>query len=382
MAANAPAPTGDTVTSGSAAASNVDPVQTAPAPPASSRAPIRPQSSEPADERIVREWSELWRQRGGELAAGELVDVVASDAGLTVAEGAATGSLTSVAYSSAFPFDEVVPSWQVDTAGGSEIKVEVRALLQPGWTGWYTLGFWGDNARSQRGQDDANARVAIDTLKLRQPATAVQYRVTLTRGAEVAPLLRGFAVSLADSGRVAANVSPVRPEMARDLDVPRRSQLQDGGSLANEICSPTSLGMVLGFWDVVQPTQQVVRGVYDRGAGIYGNWPFNTAYAASLGVTAFVDRFNSITDLEDEIAAGRPVIISVNYREGELAGAYLRRTGGHILVVRGITSDGSVIVNDPFSPDAGSVRRVYRRDQVAKVWLNNAGGVVYRLSRE
>jgi hypothetical protein len=77
-------------------------------------------------------------------------------------------------------------------------------------------------------------------------------------------------------------------------------------------------------------------------------------------------------DLEKEIKAGRPVVIGILHR-GSLAAP----TGGHMLVVRGITAKGDFIVNDPYGsvndgysgPVTNGNQAVYSRAMLQKRWL-------------
>jgi uncharacterized protein YvpB len=193
----------------------------------------------------------------------------------------------------------------------------------------------------------------------------------------VTPTLRLLAVTFADRSR-----QPSGPKVdgaagrGRDLDVPGLSQVEQDPSIAYEICSPTSLTMVMRFWGVKRAVMETVRGVRDSAAGMYGNWSLNAAFAGSQGLESYVDRFYSIEQLEASIAAGRPIVASVLWRIGELDNAPSpSATTGHLIVVRGFTQGGDVVVNDPLGTGAG-IRRVYRRDQFTKIWLGQ-GGVVY-----
>ena len=109
-----------------------------------------------------------------------------------------------------------------------------------------------------------------------------------------------------------------------------------------------------------------------------GNWPFNTAYASSFGLRASVNRFDSLGQVERWVAAGVPVVASIAWKRGELSGAPIPGSDGHLLVIRGFDLSGNVIVNDPAGRDDSQVRRVYRRDEFARAWFSSGSdGVAY-----
>jgi hypothetical protein len=83
--------------------------------------------------------------------------------------------------------------------------------------------------------------------------------------------------------------------------------------------------------------------------------------------------------MESYVSAGVPVIASIRVRPGELDGAPYPKTDGHLLVVRGFTADGNVIVNDPYA-EPGSIRRVYQRAQFERVWQDGSHGAVYLIA--
>jgi hypothetical protein len=177
----------------------------------------------------------------------------------------------------------------------------------------------------------------------------------------------------------------------------------DGGGEA--WCSPTSTTMVLDYYDALPPARQyrwvdpdypdrvvahVARMTYDKGFGGTGNWPFNTGYAASrTGAEdggAFVTRLRSLGEAERFIAAGIPLIASITFGSGELSGAPISSTSGHLLVIVGFTKDGDVVVNDPAASSRAGVRRTYDRGQFEDAWLKRyasgssmrgSGGLVY-----
>jgi hypothetical protein len=185
---------------------------------------------------------------------------------------------------------------------------------------------------------------------------------------------------------------------ARTLNVPRYSQMthrgqypQYGGG-GQAWCSPTSLSMLLGYYRALPSAanyawvnksyadpwvDHVARVVYDYGYKGAGNWAFNTAYASNLTADAFVTRLTSLRDAERFIAAGIPLAASISFSRGQLSGAPISATAGHLVVIAGFTANGNVVVNDPAAPNNSSVRRTYDRGQFERAWLTRSSGTVY-----
>ena len=186
--------------------------------------------------------------------------------------GMTTGTLTSSEIATPFPFNEAVASWNAWAPAGGELSIQLRARLADGsWTGWYTMGIWSGAqdhtivARSVSGQEDSAGKVDIDTLKLNTPASGLQYRVILHSTLPGAnPTLRLVSVVYTDTRtRLDGTPPKVSGDWARDLPVPQRSQLIEEQSLRWDICSPTSVGMVLAYYGRNISTLQACRGVQD-----------------------------------------------------------------------------------------------------------------------
>ena|SRR5262245_34360199 len=330
-----------------------------------------------ADEPACPSGKAYWETTGfeGEHDATAALDGLALGAG---SRGRWTGPAVEAS------FLEAVPSWQADTPPGSWIEVELRASLDGEWTDWAKLGRWhSGEAPVARGSVGGQPLVDVDTLVLERPASAIQARVTLeATEPDGKPRLRALGLALSTGVDRAGAVGPLG--LASDLSVPSRSQMvfPDGGRVW---CSPTSLSMVMAYWaarvgeaswDLPVPT--VVRGVFDQARGIAGNWPFNTAFAAARGLRARVLRLASLAEVEPWTDAGVPVVASVRFRPGELPGAPISSAlGGHLLVVRGFTPGGDVLVNDPAAPSDRTVPRRYGRRAFERVWLNGSNGLVY-----
>jgi hypothetical protein len=230
-------------------------------------------------------------------------------------------------------------------------------------------------------------RWEVDTLALTNGAIATGFQVRATGEGD----LRTLAVAhYRRQGRDGSQQSRYtdRPAVGGAwgtfLPVPERAQRdveEDAARLGGQVCSPTCLAMVLAYHGSVYRTIDVARAAFDAGAGLYGNWPCNTGAAARLhkggrGWSAVV-KMDGFDPVEREIAAGRPVILSHRWERGDLEGAPVSRSNGHLIVVVGFTKDGHVVVNDPAAKTAGTVRRVYRRRELFRTWQIRGEGIAY-----
>jgi hypothetical protein len=317
-----------------------------------------------------------WREgtHNGTLAGPE---------GLTLIPGVSRG-VWRRRFEAEASFDRLVASlcpspWPV----GSGARLSARVRSPAGWKDWACLGVYGEAEDLPRSDPEA-ADVAVDLLRVGAGATELDVRLEVEAGPlGGSPQLRRLALEAWTTGSLLPEGTATRsPAWGRILDVPERSQQVEDPTLAARICSPTSLAMVLEFLGVSLPTAEVAAAVRDRAADLYGNWSFNVAFAAEHGHPATVRRLTSLADLEAEIEAGRPAVISHRYEAGQLSGAPLPRTDGHLAVVVGFSEAGDVVVNDPAAdPSQGeAVRRVYPRAELAAAWLERADGVAYLFS--
>jgi len=297
------------------------------------------------------------------------------------------GTLVSPVFDAARPFDTAIASWNATTPAGTWIQVELRAF-KPGAaaTRWYNMGVWASGTetikrRSAGRQRDARGQVNTDTLLLAgAPAYArYQYRLMLfTTDQRVSPTVRLMAVLTSNSEREqrGLDLASDRRAWGVELPVPMRSQMiyRGGGEVW---CSPTSTSMALAYWGYGVPVPTAAAATYDYVYTGNGNWPFNTAWAGTFGLESYVTRMGSMAQIEQWILAGVPVIISHAYNPGELPGAPLRRTAGHIMVIRGFDAAGNVIANDPAARTNDGVRIVYDRATLERLWLTRSRGTVY-----
>lgn len=346
-----------------------------------------------------------------DLSAGTATGVSYVGGALTLNAGVNDGTWLAPAEAVPFAFDELVSSWNATTPSGTWITVQMSATGSGRTTKWYTMGIWtSDPVPSRRtsvsGQGDTDGFVAIDTFirsKKASPLTSYQLLLGLHRdaGVSASPAVRLLAAMTSADSTYAIPSAPLGV-VRDDLGVPTYSQEihagefpeYDGGGEA--WCSPTSTAMIVDKWGYGPSAAELAsfpgalkpdgtpyvdpqvdfaaRGVFDWNYQGAGNWPFNAAYAASRGLNAFVTRLRSLAEAERFIAAGIPLVASIN---GRLPGFFFKKTSGHLLTIVGFTATGDVISNDPAVPTDGDAHKVYGRADFENVWLGGSAGIVY-----
>jgi hypothetical protein len=301
------------------------------------------------------------------------------------------GEAISPQINTPFSYKQAIASWNASTPPGSWLEVQFHAQYGTRWSKWYVLGIWAADtstiARHSVGaQKDSDGSVAADTFSSSAENAATntfQLKLRLFSADGVStPWVKNIAAAYSTSIPQSVNVSAGNPALwNRLIDVPKFSQMvyPDGGSVW---CSPTSTSMVLSFLDHYQGdcaprVHAAVDGVFDWIYEGHGNWPFNTAYAATFGYEGYVARFTSLAKVEEYVAAGVPVIMSIAWSKGDLTNSGVDSTNGHLLVLVGFDAEGNLIVNDPASPTNEVVRRTYLRSEFEPLWLQSSGGTVY-----
>jgi hypothetical protein len=140
--------------------------------------------------------------------------------------------------------------------------------------------------------------------------------------------------------------------------------------------APSPLAMLLAYRSFPVDVPVVAREVFDARYGGTGNWTFCTAFAGTLGFRAAVLHLRDLAHAHAFLADDIPLALSISWKAGELAGAPLPQSGGHLLVLRGIDENGDALVNDPAHP---SIRTGYPRGAFERAWLGH-GGVAFAVA--
>lgn len=285
-------------------------------------------------------------------------------------------------------FDMAVASWNADCPPGTWVRIELSASVDDGqtWSAWYEMASWGDAAtlkrqpRTGKIKADALGKVKEDTLALARPATRLRYRGWLfSDRPEATPLVTLAAVSVVDTTKTVPPDHSPGPAWGKEIRAEWRSQSKLPSDISWRGCGPTSTAMALTAHGVSVPTEKVAHAVWDELNELYGNWPFLAAGASALmrqsaeAIPAAGRKkvFKSYVawppdwkDVEAEILAGRPVLVSIYFGKGELKGSITEASDGHLVLVRGFTKQGDVVCLDPAARTEAKGRIVYNRHEL------------------
>jgi hypothetical protein len=264
----------------------------------------------------------------------------------------------------------LVPAFASLSLADSSVRFEVSVLAGGAWSAWIATATLGSAEFPPLPSADPALGVDVDVFKCAQPAERVRLRLRLRAGDPTSMLAAPWLLTLS-----ACDLGPLTPGGdggAARLSVPALSQMAEGGALAARICSPTSVAMVLGYLGARDDVQRLAADMFHPSLDIFGVWPAAIRAAGRRGVLGYLLRFPDWASAHWCLAHGLPVIASVRYGAGELNGAAIAQTTGHLLVLTG-DEQGDVLVNDPAAAEPSTVPRRYRRDELVRVWLERAG---------
>jgi hypothetical protein len=280
----------------------------------------------------------------------------------------------------------LLPSFSLLAGRSCSFRFEVSALIGGHWTPWIAATTIGAHVFPPEATSSGPLAVEVDLFRASAPVESVRLRARVHPASALThPLLVTLsACDLDQADDVRRPGDPRRrpgPTLGsaaiEPLRVPALTQMDEQADIRERICSPTSVAMVLEYWGQRANLKDLAAEIYHPGLDLYGIWPAAIAAAARRGVAGYLLRFPDWSAAAWCLAHGLPIIASLRYEVGELAGAPIPRTDGHLVVLTGedITH---VHVNDPAARASGEVPRRYRRDEVGRVWLER-GGVGYVL---
>ena len=273
----------------------------------------------------------------------------------------------------------LVPAFNALHPTPVSFRFEVAVQRGDGWSAWVAGATIGEARFTPLDARADGLAVEIDEFVADAPAPVVRVRLRVRADDRRALFAAPWLVSLsAWDGRLPAPPR-ARSDGGARLAVPALSQMDADEAIRMRICSPASVAMVLGYWGERVELASLAREIFHPALDRYGVWPAAIRAAGRYGVAGYLLRFPDWASAAWCLERGLPVIASVRYGAGELDGAAIPETSGHLLVLTGYAGD-EVLVNDPAATTSAGVARRYRRDQLCRVWLERAG-VCYVLVR-
>ncbi len=260
---------------------------------------------------------------------------------------------------------EILPclALQSHSEWGYQCTLEYR--LDDGLTRRSALAPIGTFTGSHNGPADGPVRADTDIWRIETPLRHAILHWHVHCAAPLLDIPALLAVSLRQTGEI-LQAEPTAGSV--ELAVPARSQMQLRAELANRVCSPTSVSMVLEFYRKTNDVYDIIAEAQHQPSGLYGVWPANIHAATRRGLMGYLLHFPDWQTARHLLDNGLPIIASVRYEEGELRNGAIARTRGHLLVVRGYAGD-QVLVNDPAAKSDAEVARAYDRREFCEIWL-------------
>jgi hypothetical protein len=264
-----------------------------------------------------------------------------------------------------------VPAFAVQASTPFSARLELSVRSDGAWSPWVGSVSLGPTAFDPLPSVEA-LDVDIDVFRTRAPVEVVRLRVRLRAPEPAALAARPWMLSLSSADGATAVTTPPTSARGVQIDVPARSQMEADAAIASRICSPTCVAMLLDFWRRPVPLADLAAEIFHAGTDLYGVWPAAILAAGRRGLAGYLLKFPDWESAHWCLARGLPIVASVRYAAGELAGAAAAETPGHLLVLTGWDGD-DVLVNDPAAATPATVARRYRREELERVWLGRTG---------
>ena len=274
-----------------------------------------------------------------------------------------------------------VPSFSALVEADVGFRLELSVHDGDAWSAWLAAAAVGPSDFAPLAALPPKDRLTcdVDVFTTGAPVHAVRLRVRLALTSAPRVLAAPWLLALSAWDRRPAPAAGPSTCAPVALAVPPVTQMDAPAAIALRICSPTSVAMVLRYWGGVADPVDVAADVFDAPLDRYGIWPAAIRAAARRGVLGYLLAFPDWASAAWCLERGMPVVASIQYAAGELEGAPMDATAGHLVVLTGCDGD-EALVNDPAAPSSMTVPRRYRVEALERVWLGRAavGYVFFR----
>jgi len=273
-------------------------------------------------------------------------------------------------WTSRTPARHLLPSLALLSGAPYGVRFELSGRRAGAWSPWVATATLGDVAFTAHADAANGLRTDIDEVHASPAVDAVRLRARIGGPGRRAVLDAPWLLTLSASDGVLAGRDGGAG--AASLAVPARTQMTEPEAVRLRVCSPTSVGMALEYLGRAVPTSTLAAEVFHAPSDRYGLWPAAVRAGAAHGVPGYLLRFTDWATAAWCLGRGLPIVASIRYAHGELAGAPMPETTGHLVVITGLEGE-DVLVNDPAAATAAEVPRRYRRDELTRAWLARTG---------
>ncbi len=286
-------------------------------------------------------------------------------------DGSTTGWVIFTADSSEELFNRGLPSWNGHVPNdNSSFMVQMRFKSGENWSPWLTVGFWKAYIWTSYGSTSySGGYIDYDYVKLNNYHKIWQFKVLLKRrnANEPSPEIHKLSFFVSDT-RTTANIdySALLNDKPDEIFIPTDHYYQYDldDDIGGDICSPTSVSMVLRSYQIPVDPVKFARDNYDPYWGIFGMWPRAVQNGSEYGLNGSVTRYRSWSEAREVLAIGGRIVMSV--------GPPLYQ--GHLMMLAGFDSNGNPLVHDPAKSNGYGY--LYNKNSLAKSWFDK-GGISY-----
>ena len=281
---------------------------------------------------------------------GTLEGVKIEEAGwvkaLVLEDGATEGTFTSHEYG-APDFVRMVACWNAAIYEGGAVEIWARAQVDGEWTDWLSWGRFTpyETRGSRKNKKCDGAYIDEDTFIVSGGyASALQMKAVLTRAAadDPSPALREMTMTLSGGDAkptyIESGALDELPDKAL-CTAPAICQEIRYGSIADSICSPTTMTVMLDSRGEALLPEEVALVCLDHGEDIFGSWSFTCAAGGLYGYECYC-QYADENILMQELAKGRVCGLSVKYAPKRGKGLPVLdgtcgSTNGHLIAIIG-----------------------------------------------
>lgn len=290
-----------------------------------------------------------------------------------LSEGIKDGYTVFAADSSEYPFDRGLPSWNGHVPNDkSSFRVLMRFYKNGLWSPWLTVGYWKNNIWPSYGYTSYNSneiKIDVDYAVLKSYYSKWQFQVQMKRysAAEPSASLHKLSFFVSDQKTTDnVNITSIVNDKpaAIYIDTEHFHQYSLDAGIGGNICSPTSVSMVLRSYGIAIDPVQFARDNYDNYWSMFGVWPRVVQNAAEHNLNGQVTRYRTWSQAREILAAGGRIVMSVG----------LPLYAGHLIMLAGFDSKGTPIVHDPARSDG--YNHQFNKTSLSQSWFNK-GGISY-----